>query len=427
MSLAALEAVAKLALPAKGQGRSRGRGRKAGEEFQQFVHERWRLPDPKAKRKAGKDKERQDVLKALFGDNGVFTLTEAETIGQARRGQQKRRWSRLQAELGEAEKGTAAGAADEPTASPRQTVADMKIFLRGNPATLGEVAPRRFLRVLCRHRSAALHQGQRPARTGRGHRQQGQPADGPRLRQSRLVVAFRPRPRRHAEQLRATRRTADAPGAARLPRRPLRRIGLVGQVAAPRNHAVGGLSAVVRTSRTRDTATDPDNRLLVRSEPAPARRRIVARCAAGRVRASSIAPSADRRSTSNSKENRRRTVYCKVSRHDLNGLLRLFDFPDANITSERRTETTVPQQQLFVLNSPFFVGQAKALAARSEGSDRRQARIQRAYLLTYGRPRPSEEVGLALCVISARKTTGRGKPESTDALGALRSGAAGGE
>src|SRR5262249_15208047 len=46
--------------------------------------------------------------------------------------------------------------------------------------------------------------------------------------------------------------------------------------------------------------------------------------------------------------NARRTVYGKISRHDLNGLLRLFDFPDANITSEKRTETTVPQQQLFV-------------------------------------------------------------------------------
>src|SRR5262249_29146449 len=39
-------------------------------------------------------------------------------------------------------------------------------------------------------------------------------------------------------------------------------------------------------------------------------------------------------------DNNRRTVYAKISRHDLNSLLRLFDFPDANITSERRTETT---------------------------------------------------------------------------------------
>ena len=66
-------------------------------------------------------------------------------------------------------------------------------------------------------------------------------------------------------------------------------------------------------------------------------------------------PTLDLGSTSN----RRRTVYGRISRHQLNGLLRLFDFPDANITSEKRTETTVPQQQLFVLNSPFVVEQAR--------------------------------------------------------------------
>ncbi len=40
-------------------------------------------------------------------------------------------------------------------------------------------------------------------------------------------------------------------------------------------------------------------------------------------------------------------MYAKVSRHELDGLLRLFDFPDANVTADSRTVTTVPQQQLF--------------------------------------------------------------------------------
>ena len=35
-------------------------------------------------------------------------------------------------------------------------------------------------------------------------------------------------------------------------------------------------------------------------------------------------------------DNRRRTLYGAVSRHDLDPLLRLFDFPDPNITSDRR-------------------------------------------------------------------------------------------
>ena len=46
-----------------------------------------------------------------------------------------------------------------------------------------------------------------------------------------------------------------------------------------------------------------------------------------------------------------------VSRHDLDPLLRLFDFPDPNLTSDERPVTTVPLQQLFVLNSEFMVAQ----------------------------------------------------------------------
>src|SRR5205085_4284434 len=59
----------------------------------------------------------------------------------------------------------------------------------------------------------------------------------------------------------------------------------------------------------------------------------------------------------------RRTVYGKVSRMELSKLLRLFDFPDPNLSSERRIDTTLPQQSLFLLNSPFMIARARALAA----------------------------------------------------------------
>jgi hypothetical protein len=100
--------------------------------------------------------------------------------------------------------------------------------------------------------------------------------------------------------------------------------------------------------------------------------------------------------------NLRRTVYAKISRHNLNSLLRLFDFPDANITAERRTETTIPQQQLFVLNSPFAIEQAKALAARvqKESADE-SGSIQRLFTLAYGRPASAEEVAIAREFLSA--------------------------
>src|SRR5205807_2663527 len=68
------------------------------------------------------------------------------------------------------------------------------------------------------------------------------------------------------------------------------------------------------------------------------------------------------------------------------------DSNDKNFTSERRVETTVPQQQLYVLNSPFVIETAKAFAARlqKEASSDTE-RVQRAFSLAYGRPATTEE------------------------------------
>ena len=89
-----------------------------------------------------------------------------------------------------------------------------------------------------------------------------------------------------------------------------------------------------------------------------------------------------------------------MSRHNLDSLLRLFDFPEANLTAERRTETTVPQQQLFVLNSPFAIEMAKTLAARvqKEAGDE-VGRVTRLFRLAYGREPSSEERELALAFL----------------------------
>jgi hypothetical protein len=65
-------------------------------------------------------------------------------------------------------------------------------------------------------------------------------------------------------------------------------------------------------------------------------------------------------------DNVRRTLYAKISRVQPNALMVLFDFPDANVTSDRRSITTVPQQQLFALNSDFTIETAKAFARRLE-------------------------------------------------------------
>ena len=97
---------------------------------------------------------------------------------------------------------------------------------------------------------------------------------------------------------------------------------------------------------------------------------------------------------------KRRTVYAKVSRHELDGLLRLFDFPDANVTADKRSVTTVPQQQLFALNSEFMVNQAKAFAARVEkAAPTDEAGVNVAYRLAFNRGPESREVALAVAFL----------------------------
>jgi hypothetical protein len=81
-------------------------------------------------------------------------------------------------------------------------------------------------------------------------------------------------------------------------------------------------------------------------------------------------------------------------------LLALFDFPDPNATADKRAETTTPLQKMFVLNSPFVVSQATALAERLSAEPDDRARIDRAYYLLYGRPPADAEVRLGLAFVN---------------------------
>jgi hypothetical protein len=98
----------------------------------------------------------------------------------------------------------------------------------------------------------------------------------------------------------------------------------------------------------------------------------------------------------------RRTIYARVSRLELNKFLAAFDFPDANVSAEKRAETTTPLQKLFLMNGPFVAEHARALAARlakdvpEETSESDGLRINRAYRLLYSRPPTDAERILGL-------------------------------
>ena len=59
----------------------------------------------------------------------------------------------------------------------------------------------------------------------------------------------------------------------------------------------------------------------------------------------------------------RRTIYAYVSREEPSALMRAFDFSNPEEHTPRRQLTTVPQQALFLMNSPFLADQARATAA----------------------------------------------------------------
>lgn len=118
-------------------------------------------------------------------------------------------------------------------------------------------------------------------------------------------------------------------------------------------------------------------------------------------------------STEHILESPRRTLYATVSRNGdrfaSDEFLRLFDFPAPRVSSESRASSTVPQQSLFAMNSPFMMARSKSFAERllKERSEDR-ARLERAYQLLYGRMPSPDETKLGLAFL-AGSTEGESK------------------
>jgi hypothetical protein len=89
----------------------------------------------------------------------------------------------------------------------------------------------------------------------------------------------------------------------------------------------------------------------------------------------------------------RRTVYAYIDRQNLPGVFRAFDFASPDTSTPQRYVTTVPQQALFLMNSPFALELAGRFASRPEAApaEAPERRIEALYRLAYGRaPDPQE-------------------------------------
>ncbi|MCA9220909.1 MAG: DUF1549 domain-containing protein [Planctomycetales bacterium] len=99
----------------------------------------------------------------------------------------------------------------------------------------------------------------------------------------------------------------------------------------------------------------------------------------------------------------RRAVYGFVDRQDLPNLFRVFDFASPDQSSPRRPQTTVPQQALFMMNSPFVMEQARSLIARPELAryEATDERVDALYRLLFGREASAQELEIGRQFIEA--------------------------
>jgi len=100
----------------------------------------------------------------------------------------------------------------------------------------------------------------------------------------------------------------------------------------------------------------------------------------------------------------RRTVYGFVERQNLPGLFRTFDFASPDTTSPQRFSTTVPQQALFLMNSPFVVQQAREWLQQPEVKSlpTDPQKIQQVYQIAFQRAPDPDELKLAQKFLEAQ-------------------------
>lgn len=294
--------------------------------------------------------------------------------------------------------------ANSPAAPPRGMVLNdapqptqPHVLIRGNPGRPGKEVPRRFLHVL----SAA---DAPPFQKGSGRLELAQAIVSPGNPLTARVIVNRIWMHHFGKGLVATPSDFGARGAP--PTHPelldyLASTFIAEGWSIKKLHRRILLSNVYQQSsddRPEALKIDPENKFLwkanrQRIEFEPMRDALLA--IAGRLDATVGARPVDLFARPFST---RRGVYGFIDRQDLPGTFRVFDFASPDVSTPMRPQTTVPQQALFGMNSPFVVEQARALAARPEvaATSDAPARIQALYHLVYARAADPDELASGL-------------------------------
>ena len=277
------------------------------------------------------------------------------------------------------------------------------IFRRGVPGNRGDAVPRRFLQVL------ATVDGGKPFENGSGRLEMARAIASSENPLTARVIVNRIWQHQFGEGL--VRTASDFGTRGELPTHPELLDHLAAEFIADgwsikrlqRRIMLSDTWQQSSTVRADAAQSDPENRLLWhmprrRMEFEPLRDRLL--IAAGR-----LDDTIGGRSVMIHKDATRRGLYAYIDREDLPGLLASFDLPSPDASQSKRSETTVPQQALYLMNSEFVIQQARALADRTlsaksaDGANKDTAateRIRQIYRVALARDPDADELQAAL-------------------------------
>jgi hypothetical protein len=267
-----------------------------------------------------------------------------------------------------------------------------RIFLRGNHARLGAQVPRQFLLLLA-------GSDREPYRDGSGRLQLAEAIIAPENPLTARVLANRLWMHHFGEPL------VDTPSDFGIRCEPPPQEDLLNYLAWKLHDQDWSLKSLHReilysntyrqasNFRSHCATVDPENRLLWRMN----RRRLefeplrdAALFVSGRL---DLTAGGRPEEITKAPFSRRRSVYGFIDRQDLPNLFRVFDFASPDQTQSKRPRTTVPQQALFMMNSPFIIEQSQALANMVQNkTEKTDERIQLLYQSVFARPADTQEV-----------------------------------
>ena len=348
--------------------------------------------------------DQEALRKILYADDSPYRLTpgEVDKLFDVPSIQKVRALRRKLEELDATHAGAPARAMVLlDNAKPNQP----RVFKRGNPGTPGDEVPRQFLQVIAGEKRQPFQKGSGRLEMAQAIVSTNNPLTarvlvnrvwryhfGQGLVRTPSDFGLRSDPPTHPELLDflATRFMADGWSVKKLHR--LMMLSSVYQQADVDNAAAAKL--------------DPGNDLLWRMN----RRRLefeslrdTLLAVSGKIDFTAGGPSTE---LTTEPFTARRTVYGYIERQNLPGLFRTFDFASPDATSPQRFTTTVPQQALFLMNSPFVVQLVKSFLERLDVKTLSEdQRITRLYQLAYQRAPEPDELQLAKQFLSQPAAT----------------------